>query len=173
MMARRRRPSELLDQCPPQNLDAERAVIGSVILDNRQMAGLRHLRRDDFHNQMYGMLWGRLLAMNTAGTPLEAVTIPAALRAAGEWDNGEGPRCLGVSADDLAECCQSVPVAVHARHYADLVLEASFRRRVIHAITVLLVRAYDDTVSVERLRRMAMALLAKITGTKEKGTPSV
>ena len=167
-MARRRdrsQPSELLDQVPPNNHDAERALVGSVILDNRVLSEVLDVRPADFHNAMYGILWGRLLAMAKAGIPLEAVTIPAALRAAGEWDDGgdEMPQRVVVTAVDLAECCQAVPVAVHARYYAGLVLEASFRRRMIHAIVVLLRRAFDPTVSVERLRGMAGSLLAKIS----------
>ena len=109
--------------------------------------------------------------MTDAGVPLEGVTIPAALRAAGEWDDGrdEMPQRVVVSAVDLAECCQAAPVAVHARYYAGLVLEASFRRRLIHAVVVLLRRAYDETVSVERLRGMARSLLTKISKAAKEG----
>jgi len=177
MARRREKPptSEVLDQVPPNNVEAERALIGSVILDNRMVSEVHDVRPADFHSEVYGVLWGRLLAMSAAGIPLEGVTIPAALRAAGEWDDGgdEMPQRVVVTAVDLAECCQAAPVATHARYYAGLVLEASFRRRLIHAVVVLLRRAYDETVSVERLRGMARSLLAKISEAAKaaKGKP--
>lgn len=148
-------------------MEAERAVIGSVILDPGRMADLNGLTGKDFHTAVYGVLWDRLLAMAQEGTPWDVTLIVDALKAHGEWwEEGRDPRLTeaAVSSLDLAECMQSVPVAAHAGHYGKLVSEASFRRRMIRALVALVVRCYDPTVSVERLRAMAGNLLAKIRG---------
>lgn len=160
-MAHRR--SELLDKTPPHNIEAERAVIGSICLKPDILQELSTLTASDFHATMYGILFRRLSAMHNSGLPIDAISLAHELKRNGELAENDRERGKKVMIADIAECMQSVPVADHAGYYARLIRETSFRRRVIRALVLLVQRAYDSEVSVEELRGTAGKLLEKIT----------
>lgn len=167
-MSKQRDTLEILDTAPPHNLEAEKAVIGSVILNPSMLEDITFLRKNDFHNAMYGVLYARLRTMSQAAIPIDCLAIKAQLRQHGEWRDAraKGGYAATITAADLAECMHGVPVAAHVAYYAQLVADASFRRRIIKAAVILVQRAYDPLISVESLKGAALKLLEKI-GTEE------
>lgn len=167
-MAQRKIPtSEILDRTPPHNLDAERAVIGCVLLKPDVLEAIGFLEAGDFHGEVYGVVFGRLKAMKGTGVPIDTMTLTEQLRSHGELLDAKveqaGQTKRGkVGRADIAECLHAVPVAAHATYYARLVAEASFRRRLIHAACTLLQWAYNPEVSVESLQATAARLMEKI-----------
>jgi len=159
--------SELLDRLPPCNLDAERAVIGSVLLKPSVLETIGFLEASDFHGEVYGVVFGRLKAMKAMSVPIDTVTLVEQLRAHGELLNAKKEQAgrtesMRVGMADIAECLHAVPVADHAGYYARLVVEASFRRRVIQAAVTLIQWAHNPEVSTENLQATAARLMRKI-----------
>jgi replicative DNA helicase len=152
---------------PPNNEEAERAVIGSILLDPKHLeAASAVVSPGDFYGEARRVLFGRLVAMRKAGLAVDTLLLCDHLKAHGEWETSSGKERTGsrVSAVELAECAHAVPVAAHAVHYAEIVAEASFRRRLIRAAEILAARAYDPSVGVTELRKAAAGLLRKIAG---------
>ena len=165
MAAKKPAPSELLDRPMPQNIEAEKCVVGSIILDPALLSELSFLRASDFHNRTYGVIFQRIVSMKEQAIPIDSVTLSEHLRRHGELlSERESGKVLKGCATlaDLAECMASVPVTAHAAYYGKLVAEASFRRRIIHSLVILLQRAYDLQVPVDVLRKSAAKLLDKI-----------
>ena len=152
---------------PPHNLDAERCVIGSVIIDPSLLDVVAAIIGPaDFHAAPLGTLFGRLIAMRAADIPFESPLIVDQLKTHGEWWQAkESPplRSTAVDAATLAECCHAVAVSAHAIYYADIVRDASYRRRLIRALQTLANRAYDPKVSIADLSLVAANLLRKVT----------
>lgn len=148
--------NELLDRQPPRNLDAEWGVIGSMILDAKNVCDEMALvlREDDFYADAHQKLFHHLMALHNGGKPVDAVTLKAAICKAGDME------AIGGIAY-LTEVIHSVPHAANAKYYAKLVQEQSVLRQMILAGGEILQQAYNATSDVEAvLSRAEQAVLA-------------
>ncbi len=108
-------------ELPPHNLDAEQSVIGSILLDPALLDNIgQRLRPDDFHAAHCRRTYQELLAMRSAGVPIDGLILRNRLHADG---------AANVKASDLADIVDSVPTAANALHYADIVARRAEQRR--------------------------------------------
>jgi replicative DNA helicase len=151
--------SEILDRLPPQNLDAEKAVLGSVMLDQNMCDEVALiLRADDFYADAHQKLFAHVLAMHDAGSRIDSTLLVERLKQAGELEAVGGPAYL-------AEVFQSVPFAAHAAYYAKIVRDKAMLRELIHSSTEILRDAYDATVDP---REMIAAAEEKVFAVHDK-----
>lgn len=137
--------SEILDRLPPQNIDAEKAVLGSLLLDPSMCDDVALLLRpDDFYSDANRKLYAHILAMNDEGGRIDTTLLVEHLRRAGEYEAVGGVAYL-------AEVVQSVAVAAHAEYYARIVRDKATLRELIHASTEVLRDAYDPTLDPREL----------------------
>ncbi|RJQ07564.1 MAG: replicative DNA helicase [Bacillota bacterium] len=130
---------------PPQDIQAEQAVIGSCLIDPDKVTELAAmLAPDDFSEDKHQVIWATMLAMHDDRTPIDAVTLPKALT-----EKGHLERAGGLS--HVVTVARSVPTAAHAMHYARQVKEASVRRRLIREAALISSMAHDSTVELEAL----------------------
>ena len=129
--------SEILDRLPPQNLDAEKAVLGSLLIDPNMCDEVALiLRRDDFYAEAHRKIFAQMLGMHDEGGRIDATLLVERLRQSGDLEAIGGM-------DYLAEVAQSVPVAAHALYYGQIVQDKATLRSLIHATTEILREAYD------------------------------
>jgi replicative DNA helicase len=145
------------DRLPPQSLDAERALIGCVLIDPARLPELIPLvGAADFYRDIHQELWRGIVALADAGRQIDLITLGDHLgpevmaRVAGgggsDWLRGF---------DYLAECVDLVPHALNAHVYAAIVAEKAIKRALIaHAVDVL-GRAYADDTTAESLLESA------------------
>lgn len=127
---------ELLDRLPPQDLAAERWVIGSALLQPSSLDDLAEVVcRDDFHADAHRKLFGLLVSMHDRSEPIDIGLIVNRLRESGELEAVGGVAYL-------AEVMQGIPHAAHACHYAAIVARHAQYRRLIDAATATLRDAY-------------------------------
>ena len=113
----------------PQDIDAERAVLGAILLNPAVAARLLPvLKPEHFYRPWHGQLLEAAQAMQRAGRPIDPITVHDELRRRGL--RGEPGRSPGVLIHDLLE---AVPVTASGEHYARIVLEQAARRRVVQA----------------------------------------
>ena len=137
--------SEILDRLPPQDLDAEKGVLGSIMLVPNACDDVALIvRPEDFYADANRKLFAQMLAMHEDGKAIDAVLLAERLRAEGEFE------AVGGNAY-LAEVAQSVPVAAHAVYYARIVREKSILRALIHSSTEILRDAYDSSKPPEEM----------------------
>ena len=137
--------SEILDRLPPQNLDAERAVLGSLILDPQMCDEVALILRDvDFYADANQRLYRNLLAMHEQGKRIDITLLVERLKQEGEYE------AIGGAAY-LAEVAQSVPYAANAAYYAEIVRNKATVRELIHASTEILRDAWDPTYDPKEL----------------------
>jgi replicative DNA helicase len=137
----RRVTSEILDRLPPQNLDAERGVLGSLLIDPQLCDDVALIvRADDFYADANQKLFGHLMAMHDEGKRVDMLLLRERLTQAGDFEAVGGPAYL-------AEVAQSVPYAANAVYYANIVREKATLRALIHASTEILRDAYDEGIN--------------------------
>ncbi len=136
---------EILDRLPPQNLDAEKGVLGSLLLDARMCDEVALiLQAEDFYAEANQKLFGHLMAMHEGGGRIDAVLLKERLVREGDFEAVGG-------AAYLAEVAQSVPYAANAVYYAHIVRDKATQRALIHASTEILRDAYDSTLDPAEL----------------------
>jgi replicative DNA helicase len=142
-------PSEILDRLPPHSLDAEKGVLGSILLDPPMCDDVALiLRPGDFYAQAHAKLFGHMLAMHDEGKRIDTTLLVERLKQAGEFEAVGGPAYL-------AEVLHSVAVAAHAAHYAAIVRDKAILRSLIHTTTEILRDAYDPTQPCRELLNQA------------------
>jgi replicative DNA helicase len=134
------------DRLPPQNLDAEKSVLGSILLANDVIDDvLDVLRAEHFYNDANREIFATLVAMNERGLRgLDPVTVAEELERRGVLGEVGGPLYV----HDILE---SVPHAAHVEYYARIVREKWVERTLIGACHDILKDSYDptrDTVDV-------------------------
>ncbi len=134
--------SEILDRLPPQNLEAERGVLGSLLLDPLMCDEVAlELRADDFYADANQKLYRQILALHDEGKRIDTTLLVERLRQAGELEAVGGTAYL-------AEVLQAVPYAANVMHYAEIVRQKAILRALIHASTEILRDAWEPGMEV-------------------------
>jgi replicative DNA helicase len=142
------RPTALVD------LDAERAVLGALMLDAAYVAPIVSalLTAADFHEPRHALLWDVFAAVLARGEALDVLTAVAELRARNRLNTVGGPQALG-------ELTDALPTVAHCESHALIVVEASRRRRLALIGERLMLAAGDPTREGEKLRDAAVDAL--------------
>lgn len=138
---------------PPHNLDAEMAVLGSIMLDP---ACLEHvvefLRPEDFYRSTNGLIFEAALKLYAKGEPIDNVTLAQELTAMEVLERVGGRT-------QLASLQMAVPTAANAAYYGKMVKERALRRELASASTEIGRLAHDDAHDVEAALQQAQQML--------------
>ena len=120
--------SEILENVPPQDLEAEQAVLGSVLISGTASdtlaAAHEFVEPDDFYHKANQLIFKAMLAVDDNGDEIDMVTLQAELSGKNELDDIGG-------LDYLAELVDASPSAANVTYYAQLVRNSAVRRRLI------------------------------------------
>ncbi|MCA9230234.1 MAG: replicative DNA helicase [Planctomycetales bacterium] len=138
-------PSSIFDRQLPRNLDAEKAVLGSILLLPQVFDEVALiLRAADFYDDANRCLYEHLLQMHDGGQQIDPMLLVERLRAADLFEKIGG-------AAYLAEVGRQVPTAAHAEYYARIVADKAVLRSLIHAGTDIVHDAYDPSAETREL----------------------
>lgn len=133
----------LIKRILPHNAGAERAVIGSMIMDEEAIVKASELiNGDDFYQHQYGILFDVMVELSNAGTPVDLVTLQEALK------SRDVPAEL-YSIEFISELFNSVPTSANVRHYAQVVADKAALRRMIKANEEIANLCYLDKEPVD------------------------
>lgn len=140
----------------PQSLEAEEAVVGSIIVDPAAIAEVADfLRPDHFLHETCKWIYGAALTLYRAGAAVDYLTIAQGLRDANRLEAVGGTAYL-------AGLFNTFPTSAHVEHYAHIVERLAVRRRVVGAGSDIAKLAYDlddpDTLSEQAQRALLRAL---------------
>ncbi len=156
--------SEILDRQPPRSLEAERAVLGSMLLlpDVCDEVALV-IRADDFYDEAHRRIYKHLLAMQEEGRQTDDLTLlNERLKSAGDAEFVGG-------LPYLAELTTSTGTAAHAVYYAEIVRDKSTLRSLIHSSTEILRDAYDESIDSREMLARAEQKIFSILDTRGAG----
>ena len=127
-------------QAPPNNADAESAVVGSIVLENDRIADVGRLRPADFYGSHHRLLFAAINDMIAAGTPVDAVTLGEEMERRGQLEEIGG-------AGYIVEILDSVPHSFNADYYAKIVIEKARLRRLTQLGRKILDEASDPAIT--------------------------
>ncbi len=130
----------LFDRVPPQDLEAERSVLGSCLLQTDVIDDvLMMIRGSYFYSDAHQKIFGAILAMYEQGIRgIDAVTVNHELQKRGQLDDVGGPTAI-------MQILATVPHAAYAEHYARIVRDKWLQRTLIDACTETLRESYDSS----------------------------
>ena len=122
---------------PPQNLEAEVSVLGSLMIDKMAIIKITDIiRPSDFYHPAHQLIYETILKLFEKGEPIDILTVSSALKKEKRFKEIGGN-------DYLAELINAVPTAAHIEHYAKIVKEKSVRRQLIHASSEINETAFE------------------------------
>ncbi|MDD2211740.1 MAG: DnaB-like helicase N-terminal domain-containing protein, partial [Clostridia bacterium] len=115
----------LLEKLPPYNLEAEQAVLGSMMLDKEAVyIALEMLAAEDFYKDAHQIIFTTIVNLEAQGQPIDMITLTEELHR----QNSMG-KIGGVGY--IAEVANIVPTAANVDHYAEIVVEKAILRKLI------------------------------------------
>lgn len=130
---------------PPQNLQAEASLLGSLMLDKDAIIKVADVvHGDDFYAAKNKLIFDAILALYEKRDPLDVVTLSNKLETMGELENIGG-------ATYLTSLVNGVPSAAHVENYAKIVAQKATLRRLISAANDIGSMAYDEDKPLDGL----------------------
>ncbi len=132
------------DKMIPHNVEAEEAVIGSLLIDPEALFQVTpFLKGDDFYIQKNAWIYEAILALHERREPIDFVTL------CDELERNEQLEDLGGAAY-ITHLINVVPSAIHVEAYAHIVEQSAIRRRLISAASQIAQLAYQETEDVDQ-----------------------
>lgn len=134
-----------MEKLPPQNVEAEVSVLGSILLDKEAIIKVADiLVPDDFYNDSHRLIFDTMLWLYEHHQPIDVITLTNKLNEKGELADIGG-------ATTVSQLANSVPSAAHVVNYAKIVADKALLRRLISTANDIQKLAYesvDDTTEV-------------------------
>ena len=130
---------------PPQNLDAEQAVLGGVFLNGpvfNQLVDI--LDEDDFYSPAHRRVFAAFHELSRKSAPIDLLTVSDELARQGVLDEIGGRAYL-------ADLSQSVVSAANAMHHAEIVKQKSVQRKLINAAAGIIEQCYEPGTELDEL----------------------
>lgn len=131
----------------PQSPDAERGVLGSILISPKEVIGMcveKRLTAAHFHIPSHALIYSALLAMDDTGTPIDIVSLSQHLRDRNKMEQCGGPAFV-------TQLFTFLPTAANAAYYLEIVQEKFTLREMIRVGTEYAARSYDEQSEVHTL----------------------
>lgn len=136
-------PQAFSGRIPPQALDAEESVLGSILLDNQAInVCLERLRAEDFYKTAHQTIFEAMSILSDKREPIDLITLGQQLRSMGQLDAVGGVQ-------NLSYLASAVPNAANVAYYARMIKEMSIRRRLIHESSDIINSAFELDGDIE------------------------
>ncbi|MCI2253578.1 replicative DNA helicase [Domibacillus sp. PGB-M46] len=153
----------LTDRVPPQNIEAEQAVLGAIFLEPSALTVASEiLIPEDFYRNAHQQIYLTMLKLSDHGKAVDVVTVTEDL-AAHKLIEDVG----GISY--LSELAAAVPTAANIEYYARIVEEKSLLRRLIRTATTIATDGYERENEVEGLLSEAEKSIMEVAQRKNAG----
>ncbi len=132
------------DKLVPQNIEAEEAVLGSLLIDPEALFRVApFLKADDFYIQKNAWIYEAILALHERREPIDFVTL------CDELERREQLEGVGGAAY-ITRLINAVPSAIHVEAYGHIVEQAAIRRRLISAASHIAKLAYQEDENIDQ-----------------------
>lgn len=150
------------ERIPPHSNDAEKSVLGSIILDKDALLEITEiLKEDDFYNEMHREIYRTILELYRKSEPVDILTVSEELKKRNTLEMVGGRAYIALLST-------MVPSTSNAAQYAKIVSEKAVLRRLINASSDIMEKSYQETNEPETLLDYAEQSIFEIAQTKQK-----
>jgi replicative DNA helicase len=139
-------PLDVPSRIPPHNLDAERAVLGAILLEGREALPrvVEVLRPSDFYTEAHRALYQAMLTLFDRGAPVDSLTLSEELRRTDRLQFVGGPAAIALLMEEAS-------IAAHLGSYTAIVRDMAVLRELIQTSTQIITQAFDAKDEVQTL----------------------
>lgn len=150
----------IIDKIPPQNNEAEMAVLGAMLLDNETIPkAIEVLGEEFFYKNAHRKIYSAIVRLFDENKGVDLVTMIEELRRINSLDEVGGPSYI-------TSLASSVPTAANFDHYAKIVKEKMLLRKLISTSTQIVTDCFDTSQEVDVLIDKAEKLIFDVTSKK-------
>jgi replicative DNA helicase len=151
---------EIIERMPPQNNEAELAVLGSMLLDKEAIgSAIELLDASSFYKEAHRKIYTAIITLYDKSKGVDIVTLVEELRKADALDDVGGPAYV-------ASIASSIPTAANVEHYARIVREKAILRNLISTATQIVSESYGNASAVGEMLDKAERMIFDITTKK-------
>ena len=153
---------EVFDRLPPQNIEAEMAVLGSMLIEEEAIyTALEILKSEDyFYRDAHKKIFSAIVNLYNENRAVDLVTLNDQMIKDGTIDSIEG------GAAYLASLAGSVPTAANVAHYARIVKEKFLLRNLINVATQIVADSFEASGDVEKILDKAESMIFDVASRK-------
>lgn len=148
---------------PPQNIEAERAVLGAILLNNSAIAtALEYLQPEDFYKHAHRILFQTMVELNDKDQPLDTVTLLNTLKSNNQLEDVGG-------ATIISEIASVVPSAANIAYYAKIVADKATARRLIAVATDIITQTNEGGMEIADILDDAERSIMGVSSNRNSG----
>lgn len=152
-----------IERIPPQSIDAEQAVIGSLLLNPESLSRVVDvIKAEHFYRKSHQLIFEAIISLYEKNEPIDIITVSAILKDQGKLDMVGGRQYL----NDLQ---LSIATTANVEYYAKLVTEKSLLRNLIKAGTDIVQTCYEEGVDADQAVDKAERLVFGIAQRRDMG----
>ena len=138
-----------LGKIPPQDIEAEQAVLGSMLTDqDAVIAAIEVLKEDDFYREDNKIIYTALLNIYNRAEPIDIITLKSELSSMGKLEAVGG-------LEYIVQLPDKVPTTANVERYVKIVEEKSMLRNLVKTANEIINLGYDETENVEDIMDIA------------------
>lgn len=131
---------------PPQNIDAEKSLLGALLIDKDSIVEIAEVLRPDhfYRSEQHGQIYNAIVQLFEKREPIDLVTVTEQLKSNGALDHVGGVAYL-------TELINMVPTSAHIESYARIIKEHAVRRSLISQSTRFISDSYDESIDINQI----------------------
>ncbi len=147
---------------PPQNVDAEASLLGSILIDTEALGRVADkIHSEDFYDKRHELIYDSIINLYNNHKPVDLLTL------SNELEEKKRLRDAGGSSY-LTELTNSVPTSAHIEQYAEIVVQKATRRKLITAAGDISTLGFDDEGDSNELLSRAEATIFAVSQDNQK-----
>ena len=154
----------ILDKLPPQNLEAEMAVLGSMLIDEEAVSSAaERLDANAFYKDTHKKIFQAIINLYNSNKAVDLITLTDGLKKDGSLDEIGG-------ASYLTSLANAVPTAANINHYAGIVQEKYILRTLINNSTKIITVCHESDGNIAEVVDTAERLIFEVSDRKNQGS---
>ncbi len=131
---------------PPHNLDAERAVLGAILLEGRETLPrvIELLKPSDFYTEAHRFTYQSMLALFNRSEPVDVLTLTEELRRSDQLEIAGGPAALALLVEQGS-------ISAYLNSYASIVRDMAVLRELIQTSSQIIAQAFEAKEDVQTI----------------------
>ncbi len=142
---------------PPQSLEAEKALLGSIMIRPEVMHDVTDVVSDrSFYSDRHKLIWSTMMELHSKGTPIDLLSLSSRLKEKETLEQAGGMSYL-------TEIVHGVPSSTNAKHYAEIVQKKHIMRDLINASEYVGNLGFDEEMDIEETLDKAEKKIFEVT----------
>jgi replicative DNA helicase len=147
---------------PPQNIEAEKCVLGSILLESKSILEIiEKLEPDDFYHEAHRIIYKTMVTLFNRSQPQDIIAVTNALRDSNKLEDVGGLAYVASFTD-------IVPMPSNTSHYIDIILEKSILRQLIYASSKINAGCYEKQGNVSNILDEAESAIFAISNSRSQ-----